>query len=68
MPSDAARLVLDRYGGMVAAGQGRAFYGSVDSAVRAAAERAVAEKVLEAKDVEGAVECPRGVRWWRRRA
>jgi hypothetical protein len=53
---------------MVAAGQGREFYGSVDSAVRAAAERAVAEKVLEAKDVEGAVECPRGVRWWRRRA
>ncbi len=56
MPSDAARLVLDYYNRMVAAGRGREFYGSVGGAIWAAAERAVYEKLLEAKDVESAVE------------
>jgi len=55
MLSDAARLVVDRYGSMAAAGQGCEFYGSVDRAVPAAAASLVFEKLLEAEVAEGAV-------------
>jgi hypothetical protein len=53
--SDAAQLVVSRYGEKVAAGQGRDFYGSVAAAIRAAAGELVAEKRLAAKDAEDAV-------------
>jgi hypothetical protein len=53
---DTARMVVDRYGEMAAAGPARDFYGSTAEAIRAAAGELVSEKRLAAAEAENAIE------------